>query len=62
MLQRERAQLEVGGRVYWGHGSWGERVPSLQPSLQAPLLSPLSCLTLGSVRAQTVYKEGVRAS
>ena len=24
--------------------------------------SPLSCLTLGSVRAQTVYKEGVRAS
>ena len=48
--------------VYWGHGSWGEQVPSLQPSLQALLVSPLSCLTLDSVRTQTVYKEGVHAS
>lgn len=46
----------------WGYGSWGEQVPSLQPNLHAPLGSPLSCLTLDSVRTQTVYKEGVHAS
>lgn len=62
MLQRETAWGGWGLCVYWGRGSRGEQVPSLQPSLQALLVSPLSCLTLDSVRTQTVYKEGVHAS
>ena len=38
----------------------GEQVPSLKPSFQTPVLSPLSCLTLDSVRTQTVYKEDMQ--
>ena len=39
-----------------GASSWGEQVPSLQPSLQAPLVSPLFCLTLDSVRTDGLQR------
>lgn len=53
----------AGVRVCVGGGGMeggGKQVPSLKPSFQTPVLSPLCCLTLDSVRTQAVYREDVQ--
>lgn len=59
---RERRHGEAGGCVCTGGVEVGANKSPHSNPVSKPCWYPLSCLTLDSVRTQTVYKEGVHAS